>query len=356
MDVTEGMFLQLVRLGIGTTTKVSLSKQVDWNQLEILADQQGLYAILLDGIEHLPEELRPPQDLLLEWIGEVLQMESEYVAQQMGAIKMSNLFQKSHIRTYILKGLVIAECYLKPEHRLSVDMDCFLLPDKGGFDAWSLGNDLIKNQGYEVAYDYYKNTTFYLPELTVENHQYMVPFRGNRSLRNLEIILQGLMKNDKGSDIVEGTSLCRPPIMVSAIFLIEHAYSHFLHQGLTWRLVLDWMMFSQKHKKDILWADFEVLINEYGFCKFYNSYMRLGKYLLGEIDEDDLNKVDKKMLADIWAPLDVHENIAGVKGKIAMAGNYWRARWKYKCFTDISWVHALWIQTWGHIFIKNPKL
>ena len=144
--------------------------------------------------------------------------------------------------------------------------------------------------------------------------------------------------------------------MVTAMFLIEHAYSHFLHEGLTWRLVLDWMMFSKKHKKDIDWYVLDAYIDEFGFRKFYDSYHHLGKYLLGELKEKDLSKVDKRMLADVWSDLDIHETVKGVQGKWALVGNTWRARWKYHYFTDISMLQALWIQVKGFLFIKEPKL
>lgn len=62
------------------------------------------------------------------------------------------------------------------------------------------------------------------------------------------------------------------------------------------------------------------------------------------------------MLADILSPLDWHETVNGLRGKMALAGNTWRARWKYREFTDISWSKALWIQVKGFIFIKEPKL
>lgn len=349
-------FIQLVRLGSGHTGTAGIPVDVDWEEVKAFAEQQGLSAVVLDGVECLPAMQRPKQELLLEWIGETLQCEGIYAAQQKDAVRMASLFQKNGIRTYVLKGTVVAECYPKPSHRPSVDVDCYLLPELGDFDAWNLGNDLIKTQGFEVAFDYYKNSTFYLSDLIVENHQYFTPFRGNKRLTKLEKFLQGLLKNDKGKDRFDGTWLYRPPVMVTSLFLIEHAYSHFLHEGLTWRHVLDWMMFSKKHQSEIDWDALDSQIDEFGFKRFYDVYDKLGHYLIGDIYEVDLNKIDRRMLEDVWAELDVHDTVRGVLGKLALFGNTWRARWKYHYFSEISMLHALWIQIKGFLFEKNPKL
>lgn len=348
-------FLFLVRLGIGHPT-FGRFKSYDWNAIEALAEQHGLLAVIVDGIDYLPENQRPPKMDLLQWVGLSVQDESKYVAQWKTATEMAHLFHRNYIRTYVLKGMVVAECYPKPEHRVSADMDCYLLPKKGDYDAWTLGNNLVKAQGYKVSTGFYKNSTFYYPDLSVENHQYMVPFRGNKTLKNLELLLQNMIREDKGEDKFEGTWLYRPPVMVSVLFLVEHAYSHFLHEGLTWRHILDWMMFRRKHKDDIDWNALDYFIDEFGFRRFYDSFVKLGSYLLGEIAETDLTEVDKKMLADVWAPLDLHETVHGVKGKIALAGNTLRAWWKYHYFAPISMPHALWIQVKGCLFDKNPRL
>lgn len=356
--MSEGVaidFLKLVRLGIGHHAE-ALSKCVDWNGIEVLAYEQGLLGIVVDGIEKLLEERRPPKELLLQWIGCVMNDESCNVAQRNAAAEMALLFHRNYIRTYVLKGAVIAECYPNPHHRWSVDMDCFLLPQKGHFDAWALGNDLMKSNKFEVSDGFYKNSTFYLPGLMVENHRFMIPFRGNKKLKCLEIILQGMMKDDKGEDIFENTYLYRPPVMVSALFLIEHAYSHFLSEGLTWKHVLDWMMFSKKHKGDIDWYSFDALIDEFGFRKFYESYYRLGKFLVGEIKDSCLTYKDKRMLKDVWSPLDLHETLHGVNAKLSFAFSTIRAAWKYHYFSEISMPHALWIQVKGFLFIKHPTL
>jgi len=143
--------------------------------------------------------------------------------------------------------------------------------------------------------------------------------------------------------------------MVTALFLIEHAYSHFLHEGLTWRMVLDWALFREMHREDIDWLSFEEYVEEFGFRKFYDAYQKLGKLLLGDVLEDELLKPEKKMLTDIWAPLDLHETVRGFIGKLALAGNTWRARWKYRNFAEMSWLRALWIQIKGYLFIKEPS-
>lgn len=349
------LFLNLVRLGIGQTGE-AIPYVVDWENLKIIAEQQGLSAIVLDGIERMQSDCNIPLDFKLQWIGEVLQGENVFAEQQKAAEKMAELFYQNKIQTYVLKGAVVSECYPKPTHRVSVDMDCYLRPEAGDFDAWRLGNDLIKETGFEVNLEHYKNSTFYLPELTVENHQFLTPFRGNKRMERLERKLQKMLQEDKGEDRFEDTWLYRPPVMATAIFLIEHAYTHFLHEGLTWRHVLDWMMFSRKHKDEIDWMQLDARIDEYGFRKFYDSYSRLGHYLIGEFQASSLTFQDKRMLEDVWDDLDLHETVRGVRGKLALAGNTWRARWKYSQFTDMSMLHVLWIQVKGFLFMKNPKL
>lgn len=327
-----------------------------WAALETVATQQGLMPLIVDGLGKISEEQLPPKALLLKWIGVSVNEESQYGIQWKAARELSLLLKDKGIKTYVLKGNVVSECYPIPQHRRSVDLDCFLLPDIGANYVWEKGNKIIEDAGYLVKRDYYKNSTWSLPGLTVENHRWLTPFRGNRRLTSLEKLLQGLIRKDAGESRFDGTWLYRPPVMASAIFLIEHAYSHFLHEGLTWRHVLDWMMFSRRHQEEIDWQELDKWIDQFGFRKFYKTFSVLGRFMLGEVSESELTDKDKLILADIWAPLDLHETVNGIRGKLALVGNTWRARWKYRGFTDMSWVKALWIQVKGFTLMKNPKL
>lgn len=397
MTQTQEAFLILVRLGLGLSADPLdvFDNQPNWGEIRALAAQQGLSAIVVDGINRLKEidesKAQVSKEVMLPWIGEVLQGETVYRRQQKVAAEMAALFQKNGIRTYVLKGNVVAECYPKPEHRVSVDLDCFLCnenkiafadgaekaenAERSGIrndeDVWEKGNRLIEEKGMVVKRDFYKNSTFFLPGLMVENHLFFTPFRGNKRLAALEKWLQSQLRDDSsefrdsskclGSRIGD-TCLYRPPVMVSALFLIEHAYSHFLHEGLTWRLVLDWMMFSKTHEQEIDWTELYRKIDAFHFRKFYDSYYRIGTCLLDDgqgvqgFKSLSLSYQDKRMLEDVWAPQDLHETVYGIKGKIALAQSTWRARWKYRYFTDISMLHALWIQVKGFLFDKNPEL
>lgn len=348
-------FLQLVRHGLGVSDEAAVESVKDWEALMALAIKQRLQAIVMDGLERLPLESRPPKDKLLQWIGLAMQEEQRFAIQEKASCELALLLESNELKTYVLKGMVVAECYPKPYHRTSVDLDCFLQSDKTS-ESWEKGSKVVESAGYVVHRDYYKNSTWLLPGLTVENHKWLTPFRGNKKLTSLEKLLQTMLREDAGDSVFEGTALHRPPVMVSALFLIEHAYSHFLHEGLTWRHVLDWMMYSKAHKEEIDWPQLNVLIDEFGFRKFYDSYVKVGRLLLGEIAEEDLSPVDNLMLADIWNPLDLHETVRGVRGKLALAGNTFRARWKYRHFTDITWLQALWIQAKGFLFIREPQL
>ena len=61
------VFLGLLRLGISHRTEPLLNCD-DWNEIRIFAEKQGLSAVVLDGIECLPDNKRSAKEPLLGWI------------------------------------------------------------------------------------------------------------------------------------------------------------------------------------------------------------------------------------------------------------------------------------------------
>ena len=85
-------FLQVVRLGIGTSNDAKVPDDVDWVQLKALADVQGLSAVVFDGLNQVlksnPQFSFFNARLKLSWIGEVVQNYEQRYSKYDGAERL----------------------------------------------------------------------------------------------------------------------------------------------------------------------------------------------------------------------------------------------------------------------------
>ncbi len=363
MSSIEDIVINLVRKAVLPEAACQIDFcGVDWPALIEIADCQGVIVLASDGLQILFNQglYRANDDkeirrLKARWFGKTLKYEQRYANQLISAKKMASWMASAGIKTVVMKGLTTAECYPIPSHRYSSDLDCFLIKDGEHMQAFEQGNQVMEEHGVQVSRGFYKNSSFDVDGLYVENHKFCTPFRGNKVLEKLERLLQRTMLDGPLTPF-EDSNLLFPPPLFSALFIIEHSYSHFLHEGLNLRHILDWMMFSRHHQADVDWAAVDSYIDEFGFRKFYDAYVHVGEFILGKRAFESLTESEHKMLDSVWEGLDLHETVKGVRGKLNLVGNTLRARWKYKSFTDLSMFHALWIQVKGFLFIKNPSL
>ena len=360
MTVEREFLLNLLRASLLDETDFAIPGAVNWQVLIDEADRQNVSVIASDGLQKLfdaglysvsgdKEERRTKA----RWFAKTMKYEQRYAGQVAAAKKMGEWFASAGIQTVILKGFTVSECYPVPAHRYSADLDCFLIKDCEHLEAYELGNRVIEEHGQKVDRGYYKNSSFDLAGLHVENHKFCTPFRGNDSLRRFERLLQGMILSGPLSAFGD-TGLLAPPPLASALFLTEHAYAHFLHEGLNLRHILDWVLFRRKHASDVDWTTFEGYVDEFGFRRFYDAYVHLGEFVLGS--RESLTPVEQRVMDSVWAGLDLHDSVKGVVGKLRLVGNTLRAGWKYREFSPISMGRALWIQVKGVLVDRNTEL
>ena len=362
MNAEREILLKLIRASVIGDTGFVIPNSLDWSAMIDESKRQSVSVIASDGLQKMyddgtysdlgDKELRR---IKARWFSKTLKYEQRYSGQLAAAKKIDKWFAEEGIETVVLKGFTISSCYPIPSHRYSADFDCFLVKDGEHLNAYENGNQVVEKHGVKVSRSYYKNSSFSVSGLHVENHKYCVPFRGNNLLRRFERLLQSMIRNGPLSPF-EDTGLLAPPPLASALFLTEHAYSHFLHEGLNLRHILDWALFRRKHASDVDWVSFDRYVDEFGFRHFYEAYCHLGEFVLGEREEEALTAPEKRMMDSVWAGLDLHDSVKGFMGKMRLAGNTLRAGWKYREFSPISMVKALWIQAKGVLFEKNPVI
>ncbi len=362
MHKEREFLLSLIRASVTGDTSFDIPDSIDWTVLIEEANRQNVSVIASDGLQKLydvgvytvsgDKEERRTKAI---WFAKTMKYEQRYADQLAAAKKMREWFSSEGIQTIVLKGFSVSECYPIPTHRYSSDLDCFLIKDGEHIAAYELGNQVIEEQGFPVERKYYKNSSFNLAGVFVENHKFCTPFRGNNTLKMFERLLQRMILEGPLVEFEE-TGLMMPPVLASALFLTEHAYSHFLHEGLNLRHVLDWALFKRKHGEDMDWVAFEKYVDEFGFRRFYDAYSHLGEYVLGIYEYSSLSNTERRMMDSVWTGLDLHESVRGFVGKLRLVGNTLRAGWKYREFAPIPMVEALWIQVKGFLFERDPAL
>lgn len=362
MHKEREFILNLIRASVLGNTGFDIPAILDWPVLIEEVGRQNITVIASDGLQKLYDAGvysvsgdKDERRAKAKWFAKTMGYEQRYADQLAAAKKMGKWFASEGIVTVVLKGFTVSECYPIPSHRYSSDLDCFLIKEGEHFAAYELGNLVIEKHGLPVERKYYKNSSFNLAGLFVENHKFCTPFRGNKTLKKFEQLLQRMILDGPLVEFEE-TGLMMPPVLASALFLTEHAYSHFLHEGLNLRHILDWALFKRKHGYDMDWCAFEKYVDEFGFRQFYDAFSHLGDYVLGLYMYSSLSAQERRMMDSVWAGLDLHESVRGFVGKLRLVGNTLRAGWKYREFAPISMPKALAIQVKGFLFDKNPAL
>lgn len=342
-------FLELICAGIGHNC-AELSAPINWQKIYDLATQQGLLGVVIDGIERLPNNQRPPQELLLEWIGEVLQsFEYRYDAYKNTIAEIAGFYNSHGYKMMVLKGYACSLNWPKPEHRPCGDIDIWLFCKQKEADAL-----VSKEKGIEVDYFHHHHTVYNWGEFTVENHYDFINTHRHYSHQGLEPIFKELGQDDSYYVEVNGEKVYLPSPNLHALFLVRHALNHFTSVGINLRQVLDWAFFAEKHTKEIDWGWLKGVLNEYHMMDFYSSMNAICVEELGFnpgiFDGVQFNpELKDKILNDILAPE------YNVENRIANMLKRWKGnRWKHKlCFKESMW-STLWSGAWS--YLVKPKL
>lgn len=263
-------FLSLLRLGINHSVSSSL-ESIDWNALRNLADEQGLSAVVLDGIEKLPVQQRPPKLFLLEWIGETLQgYEYRYDMYCKAIAELAGFYNNHGYKMMVLKGYACSLDWPRPEHRPCGDIDIWLFGKQKEADAL-----LASEKELEIdSSHHHHHTVFYWRDFMVENHCDFVNVRDYQSSAGIEKVFKELGDDDTVYVEVYGEKVYLPSPNLHALFLLRHALNHFASVGMSLRQVLDWAFFVEKHTKEIDWKWLNEMLEKFymkDFCSCINA-------------------------------------------------------------------------------------
>lgn len=330
--------------------------------------EQGLNAIILDGVEKLPTENKPSQVFLLEWIGQVMQgSERLYALCRRTLTEMASFYNAHGFKMMVLKGYACGLDWPRPEHRPYGDIDIWLFGRQEEADAV-----LAKEKGIKIDRSHHHHTVFEWNGFTVENHYDFVNVYAHRSSAELEKIFKELGSeknlnpnvNSVGKRIncveVDGQKVYLPSANLYALFLMKHMASHFAAVGITLRQVLDWAFFVEKHTNEVDWKWLDGLLVKYHLKEFFNCINAIcvedlgfefnGLYAYGlQLTVADVN-LKERVLADILNPQFTSAEPDGFVPRMIHKYRRWQGNaWKQRlCYEESRW-SAFWTLLWSHL-------
>jgi len=353
-------FLTLVRLGIESSKDANIPNDVDWNELRVLAERHGLSAIVLDGIEKLPDGQRPPKVFLLEWIGETLQgYEYRYELYCRAIAEMAGTYKSHGFKMMVLKGYACSLDWPKPEHRPCGDIDIWQFGKQKEADALLEAERPVQAaqgvQEFKVDRSHHHHTVFYWRDFMVENHYDFINVHHHKSNAEVEKVLKELAQDDSHSVEVYGEKVYLPSANLHALFLLKHTMIHFAAEGILLRQLLDWGFFMKAHHQEIDWHWFSEKLEQFRMTSMFNIFNSICVEDLGfnaavfhQVQFSPLLK--EKVLKEIIEP----EYGVGIPKRLVprllFKFRRWKgSAWKHElCYKESMW-SAFWSGVWNHI-------
>lgn len=267
-------FLELVGSGLWKSAESTdlgiqgFTESVDWEGVYQLSEEQSVVGLVLAGIEH--SNVKPPQELLLQWIGEVQILEQQNKAMNQFIAELVEKMRQADIYTLLVKGQGVAQCYENPLWRASGDVDLLLSTDnyeKAKKFLTPLA-DHVDSESKEV-----KHLGMTIGEWLVELHGTMHTSISRRMNKGIDAV-----QNDcfYGGNVRSwnnnGTTVFLPSPDNDVIFVFTHILEHFFVEGVGLRQVCDWCRLLWTYRTELDLQLLESRIRRMGLVRVWKSF------------------------------------------------------------------------------------
>ena len=270
MNRDHQAFFALVKAGLWEED-VELGKYgtTDYAEIMRLAEEQSVVGLVTAGVEHVTD-VKIPQEHILQFIGQTLQMEQRNAAMNVFVDQLITKLCKADIYALLLKGQGIAQCYERPQWRTSGDVDLFLSDDN-----YEKAKALLMPLAGTVE-----------PEATFKKHMgltidgWLVELHG--TLRS------GLSKRvDRALDNIQDNTFCGGGVRSCVIgqtrvfmlsiendiaYVFSHILDHFYKGGIGLRQICDWLRLIWTYHDKLNAQVLESRIRQMGVMTEWNAF------------------------------------------------------------------------------------
>ena len=306
----DSLFFEFIQVALGCRVCLSHPPQADeWGELYAIAKKQALLGVCFAGVQRLVEQKQePPKMLYLTWLGMAakIQLRNEIVNRR--CAELQEKLSAEGFRSTVLKGQGIAALYKygafnglnsssgindesSNNSNISNISELSMFRQSGDIDAWidaprdeiiAYVKRLCPNEDVDISSKHIEFRVF--KDTEVEAHFVPVatktPFIGGR--------VKAYYESEKARQmghrvtLATGQEIVAPTIAFQAIHILQHAFGHFLFEGIGLRQLMDYYFVMQQPFTEEEKASIAKTMKGFGMYRFARGVA----YVLREVFGD----------------------------------------------------------------------
>ena len=291
MPKETAAFFSLLRPGLwgDGNPDIRIVGTTDWYEVYQLAAEQSVLGLVLAGLEH--SDVKPPQVLLLQWIGEVQVIEQQNKAMNEFVALLIEKLREVDIYALLVKGQGVAQCYERPLWRTSGDVDLLLSKDN-----YEKAKVFLIPYASEVETEYEREKAIGLTirdtfgtsdqgradEWSVELHGHLYVGLSSRVERELDMVLQDTFSGGQVRTWMNGTTQVYLLKAENDVFYVfAHILQHFYKGGIGLRQICDWCRLLYCYRVELDLRILELRIKRAGLMSEWKAFGAFAVEYLG---------------------------------------------------------------------------
>ena len=241
--------LALLRSALWGCTYNGPSKIEDWTTVFTLAQQQTVIGLLSDAMLFLPQEIRPKQIIKYKIIPKVAYIQQSHSLLNKKVTEVKRMMDDHHILCVLLKGQGVALNYSNPFSRQCGDIDLYV-GNKHFQKAMDLLEPSVKHNAKKYAHLKHYNVVSDRAIIEIHRIAEILPgFREDRMFQQWteEMLQEGELRKVE----IDNVEVNLPPVDFDVIYIMNHAWQHFMLGGIGLRQLCDWAIFLHKFHQEI---------------------------------------------------------------------------------------------------------
>lgn len=244
MEKSQEILLALIRCALWGQAYDGSKTVSCWPDILKTAGQQTLLGLVAEAVPMLPTELQPDDASRMQLHSKVMRIYQSHALLNRKVADIKNLMDSHSIKTVLFKGQGLSLNYPNPLSRQCGDIDLYV-GEKNFLKAMDIIEPDVEHDVNKYAHLKHFNAESEGVDIEIHRIAEILPgFRADRLFQDWT--RRNLLESDLRKVEIGGAEVNVPPVDFDALYIMNHAWHHFMTGGIGLRQLCDWTIYLHR--------------------------------------------------------------------------------------------------------------